>query len=138
LLHEDVQFYDIDASDGPDTKPDTKPCDGDDKPLLMTDSPDADEDNDGVTFKGSDGLYYDSMYFTPMGTTIVDDTSPPVTLVDIIDESPAPDLQQSFGYVILYYAASAKHHDKSYSVMFSSNIGSIMNLRWRNNCWDRR
>jgi prepilin-type N-terminal cleavage/methylation domain-containing protein len=116
MFDQRIQYYDTNATDGPDKWPDNATN------LLMTDGPDVDFDNDGVTFKGTNNNYFDGFYYTPMGTAVVDTAVNPDEALD----SPA--------YVYIYYPVSATEHDEMqappYAVVLNQSTGTARISRW--------
>jgi prepilin-type N-terminal cleavage/methylation domain-containing protein len=104
-----VQFYDANATDGPNTKP-FDPWDA----LDMADvTPPDDTDNDGIEF---DAL--DEFVFTQMGTA----------------EDSGSSVLGSEGYVIIYYPVSAADHATMraapYALVIGTGVGTINIARW--------
>jgi prepilin-type N-terminal cleavage/methylation domain-containing protein len=110
LFDKRVQLYDTDAAGGPDVKP-FVPFDA----LVMNDV------HDGMTFDGFDGVYY-----TPMGTAVVDISTSPV---DSLDNS---------GYVILYYPSSQNQKDKVFALVVSPSTGRVRISRWIGGAWNTK
>ncbi|KPK26038.1 MAG: hypothetical protein AMJ61_10110 [Desulfobacterales bacterium SG8_35_2] len=106
---EEVQFYDANATDGPNTKP-FDPWDA----LDMADAtPPDDTDNDGIEFDG-----VDEFVFTQMGTA----------------EDSGSSVLGSEGYVIIYYPVSAADHATMraapYALVIGTGVGTINIARW--------
>ena len=114
---EEVQFYDIDATDGPDLIPPPNP---DANALIMDDG---DSDDDGIEFDGAN-----EFIFTPMGTA----------------KNTSYDPLENTGYVLIYYPVSAADHANMraapYAVAVLPGVGSIRISRWntRDSAWKRK
>jgi prepilin-type N-terminal cleavage/methylation domain-containing protein len=120
LLNINVQFYNFDDDDnvknavnGPDEKPD-----GSGEVLIMDDGPDVDSDNDGVTLKGTNDVYYENIYYTPQGTAVVDASIPAVFL------------KETGSYFILYNRKHSNMRNKVFSLTLSSGTGRARITRW--------
>jgi prepilin-type N-terminal cleavage/methylation domain-containing protein len=114
---EEVQFYDINATDGPDKKP-FEPWGA----LNMEDASPNDTDNDGIEFDAKN-----EFVFTPMG---------------IAKDSGSADLD-SEGYVIIYYPKSADPttmRAAPYALVVSTSVGTISIVRWntRDAAWQSK
>jgi prepilin-type N-terminal cleavage/methylation domain-containing protein len=105
---EEVQFYDANATNGPNIKP-YAPWDA----LDMADSAPNDTDNDGIEFDADD-----EFVFTLMGTA----------------EDSGSDSLDNVGYVIIYYPKSSADHATMraapYALVVSTSVGTISIVRW--------
>ena len=116
---EEVQFYDINATDGPDIKP-FSPWDA----LDMEDATPDDTDNDGIEFDNGT----DEFVFTSIG---------------IAEDSGSSSLDNE-GYVVIYYPVSAANHATMgaapYALIVVPGVGSINIARWntRDSDWQTK